>query len=79
LQHQLEEELENHKASIVQRQEEAEEMRKLNRQIVRSRYSEKEILDTHDKSGKVINRPAVVFMSTAGGGNQKVMGNVTNT
>ena len=46
--------------------------RKLARDIAVKRFSEKEILPSFDKNGKEIKRPAIVFMSTVGGGNQKV-------
>jgi hypothetical protein len=52
---------------------EAEAHRKLNREMVRRRYSEQEVLDKYDKNGKLISRPAIVFLSTVGGGNQKVL------
>ena len=45
---------------------------KIARDVAVKRFREKEILSSVDKYGKRIDRPAIVFLSTVGGGNQKV-------
>ena len=58
-------------ADYQHRSEEQRKDRKLKSAVARQ-FAETEVLATHDEKGRRITRPAVVFMSTVGGGNQKV-------
>ena len=59
----------------MKRVEEKKEQNRENTRIkalVTKNYSETQDLPSFDENGKLIKRPAIIFMSTVGGGNQKV-------